>query len=306
MNDAPIALPGMGANGSVWMPKNSDGRYSGPMSLRQALTWSKNMVSIRILMAMGVPYAKDYIQRFGFKADQIPASLSMALGSGSVSPMQMAEGYAVFANGGYKVSNYVIDKIYDGRGTLRAQMQPLVANQNAPQVIDPRNAFIMYHMMQDVVNLGTASRARSLGRSDIAGKTGTTNDNVDAWFVGFNPNLVTAVYVGFDKPRSMGRAAFGGTIALPIWVDYMKYALKGKPNVNVPTPKGVVQRGRDYFLQEYTSTNPDLPLDNRADGPVDRPARNNDDAPDGGDAGGGEADTEAQTPANNTQLDSLF
>ena len=268
VNDAPLVLPGMGPGGRPWTPKNSDGRYSGLITLRQALTASKNMVSIRVLMAVGVDYTKQYIQRFGFKADQIPSSLSMALGSGEVTPMQMAEGFAVFANGGYKVSNYVIDKIYDSNGNLRAQMQPLVAKQNAPLAIDPRNAFVLYHMMMDVVNYGTAHSARALGRSDIAGKTGTTNNNKDAWFVGFNPNLVSAVYIGFDRPRSMGRSAFGGTIALPVWLEYMRYALKGQPNVNVPAPAGMVQKGRDYYLNEFQSTNPALPLDNRADGPV--------------------------------------
>lgn len=268
VNDAPLVIPGMGPGGRPWTPKNSDGRYAGFITLRQALTASKNMVSIRVLMAVGVDYTKQYVQRFGFKADQIPSSLSMALGSGEVTPMQMAEGFAVFANGGYKVSNYVIDKIYDSNGNLRAQMQPLVAKQNAPLAIDPRNAFVLYHMMMDVVNYGTAHSARALGRSDIAGKTGTTNNNKDAWFVGFNPNLVSAVYIGFDRPRSMGRSAFGGTIALPVWLEYMRYALKGQPNVNVPAPAGMVQKGRDYYLNEFQSTNPALPLDNRADGPV--------------------------------------
>lgn len=302
VNDAPISLPGMGPNGSVWSPKNSDGRYAGFITLRQALTASKNMVSIRILMAVGVPYAKEYIQRFGFGADQIPSSLSMALGSGTATPMQMAEGYAVFANGGYKVSNFVIDKIYDGNGQLRAQMQPLVAKQNAPQVIDPRNAFIMYGMMRDVVRAGTATRANALGRSDIAGKTGTTNDNKDAWFVGFNPNLVSAVYIGFDKPRSMGRAAFGGTIALPVWVDYMRHALKGKPNVTMPVPGGMVQNDGEYLLREFPTTNPNLPLDNRADGPVDNAGAADGTAADGAVDGGA-----AVAPKrDNSQLDSLF
>lgn len=302
VNDAPISLPGMGPNGSVWSPKNSDGRYAGFITLRQALTASKNMVSIRILMAIGVPYAKEYIQRFGFGADQIPSSLSMALGSGTATPMQMAEGYAVFANGGYKVSNFVIDKIYDGNGQLRAQMQPLVAKQNAPQVIDPRNAFIMYSMMRDVVRAGTATRANALGRSDIAGKTGTTNDNKDAWFVGFNPNLVSAVYIGFDKPRSMGRAAFGGAIALPVWVDYMRHALKGKPNVTMPVPGGMVQSGGEYFLREFPTTNPNLPLDNRADGPVDNAGAADGTAIDGAADGG----VEVPPKRDNSQLDSLF
>lgn len=268
INDAPINLPGQGRNGTVWNPKNSDGRYAGFITLRQALTASKNMVSIRILMSIGVGYAQEYIQRFGFKPSEIPAGLSMALGTGETTPMKMAEGYTVFANGGYKVSSYVIDRIYDGQGRLRAQMQPLEAGRNAPQVIDPRNAYIMYKMMQDVVRSGTATGARALGRSDIAGKTGTTNDNKDAWFVGFNPDIVTAVYIGYDKPRSMGNAGYGGRIALPVWVEYMRFALKGVPSKGMKAPEGLVTRGNDYFLKERQTTNPDLPLDNRSSRPV--------------------------------------
>lgn len=261
INDAPISIKGAGARGSVWQPKNSDGRYSGPITLRQALTASKNMVSIRILMAAGVPYTQEYIQRFGFKASDHPAGLSMALGTGSATPMQMAEAYTLFANGGYKVSAYVIDRIYDGQGRLRAQMKPLVVGENAPQTIDPRNAYVMYKMMQDVVRVGTGRAASALGRSDIAGKTGTTNDNKDAWFVGFNPDVVTAVYIGFDKPRSMGRSAFGGTIALPVWVEYMRYALNGKSSVGMKAPAGIVQNGDDFFLREQQQTNPALAIE---------------------------------------------
>lgn len=268
INDAPLSLRGMGTGGRLWTPKNSDGRYAGFITMRQALTASKNMVSIRILMSIGVNYAQQYIQRFGFKVSDHPASLSMALGTGLSTPLQMAEGYAVFANGGYKISSYVIDKIYDSEGRLRAQMQPLVAGQNAPQVIDPRNAFIMYKMMQDVVRKGTATGANAVGRSDIAGKTGTTNDNKDAWFVGFNPEVVTAVYIGFDKPLSMGRAGYGGTIALPVWVQYMRYSLKGTPVKGMPTPKEIVQRGGEYFLKEQQTTSSNLALDNRASRPI--------------------------------------
>ncbi|KAB0308195.1 peptidase, partial [Klebsiella pneumoniae] len=155
--------------------------------------------------SIGVGYAQQYIRRFGFRSSELPASLSMALGTGETTPLKVAEAYSVFANGGYRVSSHVIDKIYDRDGRLRAQMQPLVAGQNAPQAIDPRNAYIMYKIMQDVVRVGTARGAAALGRTDIAGKTGTTNDNKDAWFVGFNPDVVTAVYIGFDKPKSMGR-----------------------------------------------------------------------------------------------------
>ncbi len=262
VNDAPISLPGKGANGSVWTPKNSDGRYSGYITLRQALTASKNMVSIRILMSIGVGYAQQYIQRFGFKPSELPASLSMALGTGETTPLKVAEAYSVFANGGYRVSSHVIDKIYDSDGRLRAQMQPLVAGQNAPQAIDPRNAYIMYKIMQDVVRVGTARGAAALGRSDIAGKTGTTNDNKDAWFVGFNPDVVTAVYIGFDKPKSMGRAGYGGTIAVPVWVDYMRFALKGRQGKGMKVPEGVVSSNGEYYMKERMVTDPGLILDN--------------------------------------------
>lgn len=262
INDEPITIPGAGRGGRPWTPKNSDGRYDGPITLRQALTRSKNMVSIRILMATGLNYTQQYIQKFGFKPNNHPANLSMALGAGSSTPLQMAEGYAVFANGGYRVSAYVIDKIYDSQDHLKAQMQPLVAGENAPQVIDPRNAYIMYKMMQDVVKYGTARGALALGRNDIAGKTGTTNDNKDAWFVGFNPDIVTAVYIGFDKPRSMGRAGYGGTIALPVWVEYMRYALKGKPATGMKVPAGMVLRNGEYFYKERQSTDPALRIDN--------------------------------------------
>ena len=268
INDEPLSIPGAGRGGRSWTPKNSDGRYDGPITLRHALTKSKNMVSIRILMANGVDYTQQYIQKFGFKPSNHPANLSMALGAGSSTPLQMAEAYAVFANGGYKVSAYVIDKIYDSQDRLKAQMQPLVAGENAPQVIDPRNAYIMYKIMQDVVKYGTARGALSLGRSDIAGKTGTTNDNKDAWFVGFNPDIVTAVFIGFDKPRSMGRAGYGGTIALPVWVEYMRHALKGKESKGMKVPTGLVLRGGEYFYKERQTTDPSIRIDNTSSRPA--------------------------------------
>ena len=273
INDEPLFIPGAGRGGRPWTPKNSDGRYDGPITLRHALTKSKNMVSIRILMANGVDYTQQYIQKFGFKPSNHPANLSMALGAGSSTPLQMAEAYAVFANGGYKVSAYVIDKIYDSQDRLKAQMQPLVAGENAPQVIDPRNAYIMYKIMQDVVKYGTARGALSLGRSDIAGKTGTTNDNKDAWFVGFNPDIVTAVFIGFDKPRSMGRAGYGGTIALPVWMEYMRHALKGKESKGMKVPTGLVLRGGEYFYKERQTTDPSIRIDNTSS----RPANENTD-----------------------------
>ncbi|STZ75525.1 penicillin-binding protein 1A [Bergeriella denitrificans] len=318
INDAPIVLPGKGAGGKAWAPKNADGRYSGYITLRQALTASKNMVSIRILMSIGVGYAQQYIQRFGFKPSEIPASLSMALGTGETTPLRVAEGYTVFANGGYKVSAYVIDKIYDSQGRLRAQMQPLVAGENAPQAIDPRNAYIMYKIMQDVVRSGTARGAAAVGRSDIAGKTGTTNDNKDAWFVGFNPSIVTAVYIGFDKPRSMGRAGYGGTIAVPVWVDYMKFALKGTDNKGMKAPEGMVSRSGEYYMKERQTTNADLALDNGGNAPRQassaqrrqRPAANNKPqaAQSGNNAAAAAPKEKPAAPSGggNKQLDSLF
>ncbi|MFP5074377.1 penicillin-binding protein 1A [Neisseria sp. WLZKY-1] len=318
INDDPISIPGAGRGGRPWTPKNSDGRYDGPITLRHALTRSKNMVSIRILMATGVNYTQQYIQKFGFKPNNHPANLSMALGAGSSTPLQMAEGYAVFANGGYKVSAYVIDKIYDSQDHLKAQMQPLVAGENAPQVIDPRNAYIMYKMMQDVVKYGTARGALALGRSDIAGKTGTTNDNKDAWFVGFNPDIVTAVYIGFDKPRSMGRAGYGGTIALPVWVEYMRHALKGKPSTGMKVPGGMVLRGGEYFYKERQTTDPSLRIDNSSsrsdsDGTIGKPADTDSGAaaerelrPTNVNQDEQEIKPSNRRPVNNTDLDDLF
>lgn len=279
LNDAPMIVPGAGPNGSDWEPKNSDGRFAGYMTLRKALVWSRNIVSIRILEAIGVDYTRQYIQRFGLSPADQPTNLSMALGAGSVTPIKMAEAYALFANGGYHISPYVIDKIYDSEGKLRAQMQPLVAGVNARQTANPNNMYIMYKIMQDVTRYGTAARASSLGRKDIAGKTGTTNDSKDAWFVGFNPDIVTAVYIGYDKPRSMGRAGYGGTIALPVWIDYMRHALKGLPVKEPKMPSGVINQGGEYFLKEHPVTDPSLPLDNHASRDIGSEEQNTDGEP---------------------------
>ncbi|WP_434779681.1 penicillin-binding protein 1A [Neisseria sp. Ec49-e6-T10] len=305
INDAPISIPGMGPRGKAWEPKNSDGRFAGYISLHQALVASKNMVSIRILMTVGLDYGRQYVTRFGFQPAKIPNSLTIALGSGETTPLQMAEGYAVFANGGYRVHSYFIDRIYDGSGNLKAQTKPSAVGDGAKLVIDPRNAFIMYNIMKDITRRGTAARASALGRSDIAGKTGTTNDHKDAWFVGYNPDLVAAVYVGYDRPRSLGRLGFGGTAALPVWIDYMRSALKGKPIVDVPMPKGVVRNGGEYFYQEFQSTNPNLALDNRSakDVPEDEIDTNNPDLTTNGGTfqpnfGGSTGSPEGGEPAN--------
>ncbi|MBR6026200.1 MAG: penicillin-binding protein 1A [Neisseriaceae bacterium] len=266
INDAPLSLPGLGPRGTAWEPQNSDGKYNGLMTMHQALTASKNLVSVRILMAIGTDYAHQYVQRFGFSAKSQPKSLTMTLGAGSVTPLEMARAYSVFANGGYRVAPYIIDRIYDDKGNLVARTEPLVAAKTAPRVIDERNAFIMYQMMKDVTRHGTAATAyKKMKRDDIAGKTGTTNDQKDAWFVGYTPSLTTAVYIGFDKPRTMGRAGFGGRIALPVWIDYMSYALKDIKVENKTMPQGVVNTGGEYYYQEWQFTNPALAIDNRAE-----------------------------------------
>jgi penicillin-binding protein 1A len=240
INDAPISLDPATTGGKLWEPKNFDGTYGGPTRMRMALTKSKNLVSIRILQAIGTRYAQDYITRFGFNPEQHPPYLTMALGAGSVTPFQMVSAYAVFANGGFRVKPYYVERVMDSRGTLLAQANPVRAGQNAEQVIDPRNAFIMTSMMQDVVRRGTAARAMQLGRTDLAGKTGTTNDQVDAWFCGFNQSLVAVAWIGFDQPRSLGGQETGAQAALPIWMSYMGKVLKGVPETQPAVPDGVV------------------------------------------------------------------
>lgn len=270
-NDAPLLLDPKELGGQRWNPKNYDGRFSGMMTMRQALTRSKNIVSVRILLAITPQYGQTYIQRFGFMPKQNPAYLTMSLGAGVVTPLQMAEAYGVFANGGYRVRSYFIDRIEDAKGRVVARTAPTIAGQNAERTVDPRNAFIMTSMMKDVVRYGTATAAMSLKRSDLAGKTGTTNDARDAWFAGYNPKLVGVAWVGFDNNRSLGVGETGGGAALPIWIDYMRFALRDMPNVNMPMPQGVVRvagagaRGdAEYYYREYQSPNPNVEVNNRS------------------------------------------
>ncbi len=260
INDAPMFLGSDQTGGKSWEPKNFDGKFSGPIRMRTALTYSKNLASVRILQAIGPSYAQDYIKRFGFDEKRHAPVLPMALGAGSVTPMQMAVGYAIFANGGYRIHPYFIERIEDEHGQVLEQARSTTAAKNAKQVIDPRNAFLMTSMMQDVIQRGTATRAKVLGRRDIAGKTGTTSNYVDAWFCGFQKNLVAITWMGFDEPRSMGRNETGGRAALPIWIDYMASALKPIPVTNPSPPKGVVaakinpetgMRDREGTLNEY-------------------------------------------------------
>jgi len=242
INDAPILISAAETgSGKEWAPQNFDGKFEGPMRLRTALTKSKNMVSIRILQNIGVPYAQDYIQRFGFSAKEHPAYLAMALGAGSVTPLQMVGAYSVFANGGYRVQPYLIAKIVNNKGNIIEQVKPVRAGAGAERVIDPRNTFIMTSILRDVARIGTAAKARELGRYDLAGKTGTTNNLVDAWFAGYNPTQVAVAWIGFDQPRTLGNQETGGHAALPMWISYMGKVLQGVPDEPYPVPSGVVQ-----------------------------------------------------------------
>jgi penicillin-binding protein 1A len=238
--DEPIAIEADVTGSQRWEPNNFDGKFEGPMTMRKALVKSKNMVSIRILDAIGVKYAQDYITRFGFEAERHPPYLTMALGSGTVTPWQMARAYSVFANGGYLVQPYFIQKIVDDRGNPLGVARPRRAGDESLRVIDRRNAFIMDSLMQDVARVGTAARTASLGRKDVAGKTGTTNEFIDAWFAGYLPSLVGVSWVGYDQPRSLGRNQTGGLVALPIWVGYMRSVQKAVPEMQRIVPDGVV------------------------------------------------------------------
>ncbi|GGI19568.1 penicillin-binding protein 1A [Oxalicibacterium faecigallinarum] len=250
INDAPISFSSGTTGGPPWEPKNYDGKYDGPMTMRKGLTKSKNMISIRILHKIGAKYGQEYITRFGFDSAKNPPYLTLALGAGAVTPLQMAGAYAVFANGGYKINPYLISKITDANGRLLSQAKPDLAGDENNRVIDARNAFLMDSMLKDVVNSGTATRALSLKRTDLAGKTGTTNDSFDAWFAGYQPELVGVAWIGFDQPRNLGSRETGGGLALPVWIGYMEKALKGVPMAERQVPEGIIMANGDYFYAE--------------------------------------------------------
>jgi penicillin-binding protein 1A len=251
INDAPLFFDAGVTGGQPWAPKNYDGKFEGPMPLHTALAKSKNMVSIRILQAVGTQNAQDWITRFGFDAEKHPAYLTMALGAGSVTPMQMATGYAVFANGGYRVNPWLITKITDQRGKALVESQPPLPNESV-RAIDARNAFIMERLLQEVARAGTAARAqRELKRTDLYGKTGTTNDQLDTWFNGFQPTLVAIVWMGYDNPRSLGDRETGSSLSLPVWINFMETALKGVPVMEPSAPEGVVNVGGEWYYEEY-------------------------------------------------------
>lgn len=263
INDAPIVFHDVSLEGN-WRPENDNGKFNGPMRLREALYRSRNLVSIRIMRALGIEQAREFMLRFGFEPDKLSPNLSLALGSASVTPLQIARGYAAFANGGYLIKPYLISRIEDAEGNILEQANPAQACQpclpgnsasaeaetlknnastprSAPRIISKRNAFLIYDVMRDVITRGTGSRARVLQRSDLAGKTGTTNEQKDTWFSGFSPSLVATVWVGFDQPAPLGRGEYGSSTALPIWIDFMEKALAEVPDTPPAVPEGVVR-----------------------------------------------------------------
>jgi len=240
INDAPLVIDAAETGNEPWYPKNYDDKFEGPMRMRQGLIKSKNLVSVRILQAIGPVYARDYITKFGFDKEKHGAYLTMALGAGSVTPMQMLGAYSIFANGGYKITPYFIQRIEDAQGKILEQAGPIRAGIDAERVIDVRNAYSMVSMMQDVVRHGTAIRAMQLGRQDLAGKTGTTSDSLDAWFCGFHPTLVGISWIGFDNPHSLGDKETGGGAALPMWMGYIEKILPNLPEAVYTMPGNMV------------------------------------------------------------------
>ncbi|MDD1022004.1 penicillin-binding protein 1A [Pseudomonas sp. TNT2022 ID1048] len=273
VNDAPIVFVDEYLD-KVWRPKNDTNTFLGPIRMREALYKSRNLVSIRLLQSMGVDHTIDYISKFGFNKQDLPRNLSLALGTATLTPMEIATGWSTFANGGYKITPYIIDKIESRNGEMLFSANPpsvptgdttssgiaapehsftvnTVAGENpiqppvqtpavAERIIDGRTTYILNSMLQDVIKLGTGRRALSLGRTDLAGKTGTTNESKDAWFSGYNADYVTTVWTGFDQPESLGRREYGGTVALPIWINFMGAALKDKPAHTQAEPEGIL------------------------------------------------------------------
>ncbi|MEX8519554.1 MAG: penicillin-binding protein 1A [Leptothrix sp. (in: b-proteobacteria)] len=252
VNDAPLFFDAGATGSQPWEPKNYDGQFDGPLPLRKALAKSKNMVSIRILQAVGPRYAQDWITRFGFEAEKHPAYLTMALGAGAVTPLQMAGAYSVFANGGYRIQPVLITRIAGMRDKLTLQTQPQILDESI-RTISPRNAFLMTSLLGEVTRSGTAAKVQqTLKRPDLYGKTGTTNDSMDAWFAGYQPGLTAVVWIGYDQPRKLGDRETGGGLALPVWIDYMGYALRSAPIHEPEVPSGVVRQDGEWFFEEYT------------------------------------------------------
>ncbi len=255
VNDAPLTIPASETGSTPWQPKDYEPDFKGPMTLREGLAESRNLVSIRVLQAIGPNYAQKYIERFGFDPDKNPAYPTMALGAGAVTPWQELGAYAIIANGGYAVHPYLIQRVTDDAGRLLMESHPEIAAQNAPRIYDARTDYVMNSLLQDVTRYGTAKRAAALHRDDVAGKTGTTNLSHDAWFSGYGGGVVAVSWVGFDQPKPLGAHETGGDLALPIWIEYMATMLKGVPEVVRPMPPGVVQVNGDVYLQEFQPGN---------------------------------------------------
>jgi len=282
INDAPLIFDATQTGNEPWEPKNYDGKFEGPMRMRQALMKSKNLVSIRILQSITPQYAQDYLTKFGFDAAKQPPYLTMALGAGTVTPMQMLAGYSVFANGGFRINPYFIQRIEDAHGTILSSATPATAGNDAERIIDVRNAYTTVSMLQDVVKHGTGFRAMQLGRQDLAGKTGTTSESIDAWFCGFHPTVVGIAWMGYDQPHSLGDRETGGGAALPIWMEYMREVLKDVPEMTYTLPDNMVavhindEGMRDdsspiteYFYQENVPSQKIAPTTNEEATPSD-------------------------------------
>jgi penicillin-binding protein 1A len=252
VNDAPMFFDAGVTGGQPWEPKNYEGTFDGPMTVRKGLAESKNMISIRVLQMVGPQNAQQWATRFGFDAERHPAYLTMALGVGSATPLQIASGYSVFANGGYRVNPWLISKVTDAKGKVLAQTNVPVLDESV-RAVDARNAFMMDNLLNEVTRSGTAARAQAtLKRPDLYGKTGTTNDSLDAWFAGFQPSLTAVTWIGYDNPRKLGRRETGGGLALPVWMEFMQHALKSVPIMEIPVPPGVVNIGGEWYYNEFT------------------------------------------------------
>ncbi|MDE2175925.1 MAG: PBP1A family penicillin-binding protein [Betaproteobacteria bacterium] len=254
VNDAPMFFSAAQTGGESWEPKNYDGKYEGPISLRRAVAQSKNMVAIRVLDDIGPKFAQTWSTRFGFEASRQPPYLTLALGAGTVTPLQMARAYSVFANGGYLLKPFLISKITDSQGQVLFQDRPQQAGDEKLRVISPRNAYVMDSLLQEVTRSGTAARAQAtLKRPDLYGKTGTTNDFLDAWFCGFQPSLVGVAWVGYDTPKKLGNKETGGALALPIWIRYMQTALQNVPVASYAQPPGIVVENGEPVYSNFAN-----------------------------------------------------
>ena len=252
INDAPLFFDAGTTGGQPWEPKNYDGTFEGPMTMRRALAKSKNMISIQILQSIGTQYAQEWITHFGFEADQPPPYLTMALGAGSVTPMQMAGAYSVFANTGYRVNPWLVAKVSEQRGKVLLTTPPVVLDE-AQRTIEARNAFLMTNLLGEVTRTGTAARAQAtLKRPDVYGKTGTTNDSMDAWFAGYQPTITAVTWIGYDTPRKLGDKETGGGLSLPVWISFMETALKGVPIQEPTAPEGITHIGGEWYFEEFT------------------------------------------------------